>query len=367
MVSVGGSAIREDASHWDAFTGRPWLPENGFEWSSSLVAETPSPLHLGPWLIPRPHKRVMRDTPRSPSFVRNSPLRVSNLHRRFAALALSEPSPDGILGFANQYGFLGHPIRLHDSTIAKNGTTQRRIDQIIERARARPTGPSSIRKLTPSSLRKLNQLLDADPYINRSHVEGESFTYWANESYEMLVLTRLWDALNLKAGSHLRKYVSWERAWSVTIDLGSFAHDELNAASIGLWSTNEKKLLDAWKAPNSDEVIDPIRYYILERINSRLSHIAPRLVSSTKNLIHRVAASWSSEVTMIPDCLLSALYLNFALEVSAESRPTSLPPRKCRGCDGWIKNPSRRDQIYHPECRAREKKRRQRAAKENRD
>lgn len=154
--------------------------------------------------------------------------------------------------------------------------------------------------------------LEGQPQTTKT---GESLQFWKQEIEKMSALLDLWDYIqNQKkvTGLHIQWHyqpmrisLEWHFPSGVYL-LHSIAHE-------GIFS--DKEVITRLFR----EGIDPARYYLLNQLEERLAgHVNPQL-----NLFN------TEQLLMIPDSLLSALYLSFALEVSEQMGPKV----KCRcGC-----------------------------------
>ena len=108
----------------------------------------------------------------------------------------------------------------------------------------------------------------------------------------------------------------------------------MELASEELYTSNP--IPDAWK---EGDVVEPARYYLCARINERLAgHVKPTLMP----FMHM-------DILMFPDCLLTAMYVLFAMEVSGKTRPAIM----CRGCERYF-IPEHASQIFcEATCRKR--------------
>jgi hypothetical protein len=337
----GTIAVRKQRKHadgrdWDAFARSSWVPETGFVWRADIVPEDSSHSSLlGPWLIAH----------RSPRERRALPLRERQIHRLFARLARSKKPEDDILKFANTWGALSHGVRLYDPALTPrpSAAVDRRIGSLTKTA-AR----------SPKDLAALNAIVDRHPFFSRPWITGNSLEEWQTSTVEMLALTEIWDLVRYEREDLLAVCVAWGRG-RVRVDLGPLFKPQ-GILLGGGFSTNDERKLTRW---SQRKILDPILHYVHERVNSQLErHTSPMLLAGPRGLADNRRYS-SSELRMVPDCLLGALYVSFALEISGLDAHSNRRPRQCAGCYRWF--PARSNQLYHPECREAAKKRRQRS------
>lgn len=201
-----------------------------------------------------------------------APLAIPNLHRRFAAL---QPTPERIKKFADRHGMLGHGTAL----------------------------------VAPDT--------SAQPLRS-----GESFTFWATEIERMAHLLAVWDLVRRRAAGKLGQLVVWRAASSSSASV-SVTWRGQNGALRTVWLARRgvlgDELLARWRP---GDVIEPARYYICRAINEQLhGHVSPAVLPFR-----------DGDIFLIPDCLLGAVYVLFALEVSGKQRPAIV----CRGCGRYF-------------------------------
>lgn len=200
-----------------------------------------------------------------------SPFDEPNLHRRLARLI---PTLQNIKHFADKYGLLGHGVVLCYLDRGSN----------------------------PLQL-------------------GESFNFWQQEIEQLGALTNLWDCIQQERLGELYKYVSWNsHPRSVLIKL---IHPSGKALTSHLIAHEnhlpDKEIIARWK---TNTVLEPASFFVHQQINGHLrKHVSPGILPF-----------YDGEIMMFPDCLLSALYVLFALEVSGRMRPKVI----CRGCGTYF-------------------------------
>ena len=282
-----------------SFAQAQYVAKDGYEWERGLPKDWRHPEddpgspkddrwlkeRLPTWLPPDAEVRapLARD--------RQNP----SLHRTFARLA---PTEKAILAFAGKWGHLGRNLDLS------------------------PEG--------------------------RGY--GESLAYWQREIETMGRLVALWDLVEEENRQALAAYVRWEeRPRHVRIDVayqdgalqpeGARRRAErvklLCAEDHGMPPSRGPRLpagdsrilacadeehseaawfFDEWK---KGDVIAPTRYYIHAEVNRHLEeHLSARLNGPDRK--------GKVELWFLPDCLLTGLYVLFALELSEQTHPTKM-------------------------------------------
>jgi len=216
-----------------------------------------------------------------------TPLSIPGLHRRFARL--DDNSEKALGRFACRFGLLGHG------------------------AYALSFG-------------------EGEPEVNG---RIESIGYWRNEIAAMQRLVKIWDLIKRKEAGKLGKWVKWRtvvhpvEGWTrqtVFWDDEKIEESENEAGILIIARSGERMELATeghpemasltnWKV---GDILGPAYLYLCMKINERLrGHVTSSLTPFVRGDI----ISW-------PDCLLSAMYVLFAFEVSGKSRPAI----QCRGC-----------------------------------
>jgi hypothetical protein len=218
------------------------------------------------------------------------PAEVPGLHRKFAKL---EPAERAIKGFADRYGGLG---------------------------------------------RFTCVLFDPDQdHCQQPTLVGEPLDLWVREIHFMNRVLRIWD---LARGGRddereLRKYIKWRSPLEVEVEWGNGAARQRRGIATFDESNKHDELLKGWVFGR--EVVGPARMFVHHVVNKAMEgHVSPK-----------VAWAQKGKITLVPDDLLTALYVHFALEISGRSRA----PAICQNC-GRFFTPKRIDQIYCDEsCR----------------
>ncbi len=213
-----------------------------------------------------------------------APLLVPNLHRKFGGLI--EGTQKSVLNFVNDFGLLGH-------------------DQDIWEWLPNTVGAFGKRE----SLRK-----------------------WSQETLKMHRLIETWDFVRSRDIKNLKRFVIWKGPESVCWNSTNPTNFKQGGEFVVLAQKNgnmNPQLLEIWK---TYDVVEPAMYYLCLKINEALkNHVSPAIMPLRRSEIH-----------MVPDCLLSAMYVLLALEVSGK---ISNPPRICKGC-GTSFVPTRKNNYY---------------------
>ena len=212
------------------------------------------------------------------SVQRYAPFKKRDLLRRFARLSLA-PTPERIKQFANAYGYLGHPVGLYYPD---------RVGGLLW--------------------------------------YGESLRFWQREIEEMSVLVKLWDLVRNEQAGALTRYIHWRtgprRVW---LEWPSGRKDLIASELLPVG----RELLRHWK---DGDLFKPTHYFLCNQINERLrGHVSPSILP-----FH------NGEIYMFPDCLLSALYVLFAVEVSGQTYAATI----CEGCGQYFVPEQRSDQKH---------------------
>lgn len=200
-----------------------------------------------------------------------APFEEPNLHRQFAGLF---STMQDIKNFADCYGLLGHGVLLCYLDRGSN----------------------------PLQL-------------------GESFSFWQQEIEKLGALVNLWDCIQQGRLAELYNFISWNNApRHVSIKLMHPSGKLLSSHIIARENyLPDRELIMNWK---TGTLLEPSRYFLHKMINKQLKqHVSPNILPF-----------YDGEIFMFPDCLLSALYVLFALEVSGRMRPKVI----CRGCGTYF-------------------------------
>ena len=289
------------------------VPEEGFGWRDGLVALDGDRVRENTketWLV-RHDSLYVRQYP---------PLAIQSLHRQFASI---EPTPESILAFANEFGFLGH--------------TQWLVD-------------------TSSN--------------NQSMPVGEPLRFWQNEIDRLARLIDLWELVKQERRQDLSHLVRWTplgEPQQVTLHLvsvggklqprlavclqknplefsdffrqdGEYA-EQMRYSEMTVLAYQEKasdlELLERWK---HGDPLEPARFYVHREVNNhQKGHVSPAVLPFRKG-----------ELFFFPDCLLSSLYTLFMLELSGRSRQPMLCERP--GCGRYFQPEHGRQQYCEKRC-----------------
>lgn len=232
-----------------------------------------------------------------------SPLALPSLPQEFARL---EPTQEAIKRFADRYGILAHHTILKDPT--------------------------------------------RENYVKL----GESLSFWKREIARMKLVRQLMMWVRRRDIEALSQHIIWEDVgiWEPRIHLEWDSQRTL----IGLAKSPHIKYLSAgkprWRVapaltdPTSEShyfeweygnVVEPARVAIHREINAGLlEHVSPAILPDRPH-----------EIFMLPDCLLSAMYVLLALDITRGTRP----PIQCKGCEEYF-TPDHGRQAYCTEnCR----------------
>lgn len=310
------------------------VPVGGFRISHLLklseMEHKANEKHQEPWLVGPSPIGVPFEA------VRKLPLAKRDLHRRFARIA---PTDESILAFANRYGLLGKQVSL------------------------------------------------IDPKLQHQKVQyGESLAFWRESIADVGQLLAIWNAVTRKDSGQLGKCVHWrfpEEGRGVQVDITVTAsgdrllpdvalraekkefdtNDKIREAFVshgitswhwsriataGLGFNRDDELLERWEF---GDPIEPARWFVCDQLNKRMKgRVSPFIHPYQHNRIY-----------FVPDSLLAALWLLFAIEISPHD---PVPMRTCAapGCSSmFIPNDPR--QIYcETACNKRAYERRKAAA-----
>jgi hypothetical protein len=273
-------------------------------------------------VVPRLDQQMLREPlliPRAPINDRDKPrlyepLQVTDLFRRFAGVKLTDKA---ILRFADRRGLLTTDWHLwfDGSALPPGGT----------------------------------------------YCEPQFF--WGREIVAMRELLHLWDLAKKEDVGGLQKHIAWREgprrvvAWrgehyrsDIEWVYQGFTDDDIKkteefdderaAGTIvafldGIGST--PLLGDRWKW---GDVLEPARYYVFREVNKRLNgHTSPVVDPFEKGRIF-----------LQPDSLLTALYVQFAMELAGWTRPQII----CRGCGSFFVPTHASQEFCSVTCRKRQ-------------
>ncbi len=276
------------------------------------------------WLV----KPIPIGTPREVD--KYIPLSKPDLHRAFARVG---QSPEAIRKFCNKYGFLRSP-----------------------QTWAYPYTWDAVNKKVVNRRREDKDWWD-DPLYGSPVLVGEDLYTWQREIAEMGLLISLWDSSRREDAGALEKYLRWQRqplSVIFCVPPSTSNNDEYiptglyrdrtgtltNIGPEGLIFDSEALLGRQWEF---GDVIEPVRVIVCQLINERLQHNTSIVVSTSRD----------RQIRFLPDSLLTALYILFALEVSGRTRPAIL----CGGCHIYFEPQHGRQQYHDANCRKRHHRR----------
>lgn len=237
----------------------------------------------------------------------------------FEEFANTEPTPEGVLCFANRYGLLTHGTSLG--------------------------------------------IPDAENRINFD-LKGEGLNFWREEIAAVKEVYTLWNYLRQKNLPQLNAHIYWER------DAVFFSRNPLPDGDIG----DIKKMREAGKLKriadaNGDcsdptvfrsfvwgDVIAPAKVYIQRTISFKFGFIPQPYRAQVRPWILR-DGTWNLHPYIMPRNLLSALWLQVYLAVTGQKRFI-----QCEICGQLLEvtDANRKTKRFHDTCRKREWARRQR-------
>jgi len=232
-----------------------------------------------------------------------SPLAHPNLPHEFARL---EPTQEAIKRFADRYGLLLHQVTL------KHPTIENRIK----------FGESLVNwKFELARMKLVRQLMI---WVRRNDKDALSQHI-------------IWDIGDIRRFKQTAVYLEWDSRRAligyVKSPGATYGKPRYRIAPELTDPTAETHYFD-WEY---GDVIEPARVLIHKEINAGLKdHVSPAILPDRPN-----------EIFMLPDCLLSAMYVLLALEMTRGGRP----PIKCKGCEEFF-TPDHGRQTYCTEsCR----------------
>jgi hypothetical protein len=282
------------ALYWQvAQAGYSWRDDLELVWPERRQARQDQGLYdnflAPPWLVPRRGPRRTRSFSRLADRAGAGEWPLS-LHREFVDV---NPTPDGILSFANRYGLLGNVLAL------------------------KPAG---------------------EPITLETRTAGESLQDWLSEIGKARHLIAAWDLVRAKDESKLRQYIEWAAEsvdWVGSHSLGdenelaNIARQFHSGGSPALGYTGPAELRETgWRR---GEVLRPATYYVAMGINKRLWHHTHSLLIPFRR----------GDIAPVPVDLLGVIYTRFAQEVAgggAKREP-------CNRC-GALFEPQRSDHLY---------------------
>jgi hypothetical protein len=130
--------------------------------------------------------------------------------------------------------------------------------------------------------------------------------------------------------------------------LGQWVHWDINPKRVVWDDEDESQVLGHERLPESfpireqwqfGDVIEPARYHVCVQASKKLE-------GHVNAVVH---PDLRGDIMLVPDCLLSALYVQFAIEVSGKERPAIV----CQGCGRYFMPVHGAQRYCEEECRKR--------------
>jgi hypothetical protein len=160
----------------------------------------------------------------------------------------------------------------------------------------------------------------------------EALRVWRREASVMKKLVEIWDLVKKGDAGKLGQWVRWD----------------INPKRVVLWAEGDFQVLGHERHPDTlpireqwqfGEVIEPARHYIYLQVSKKLeAHVNP--------VVH---PDLRGDIMLVPDCLLSAMYVQFAIELSGKERPAIV----CQGCGRYFPPLHGAQRYCEEECRKR--------------
>jgi hypothetical protein len=160
----------------------------------------------------------------------------------------------------------------------------------------------------------------------------EALRVWHREASTMKKLVEVWDLVKRGDAGKLGQWVQWSKppmqvAWNYPGEF-ELLGDELFPGTL--------PIRDRWRF---GEVIEPARHYVFLQVSKKLEgHVNP--------VVH---PDLRGDIMLVPDCLLSAMYVQFAIELSGKERPAIV----CQGCGRYFPPVHGAQRYCEEECRKR--------------
>lgn len=303
---------------------------------AQIPSNTPNPLKQGK----HPEAPFLIETPETTGFYQTRP--IEEEPTLFLKFAETEPTPKGILEFANKYG----PI-----------TTGKDISA------PRYSHPKDRPQEAPwkHGVRGTADIGDGLVY---AVVRGDSLRFWLEELQDMRWTVQLWEWLKDEDIYSLSKIIYWfkdsERIGFCLTDkdtLLSYPSAEEVAKNAHM---SGKRVIAGWLATKEHDAIFsrfrpgdtllPAKYLLHGLINKRLEthRIIPRLLLNDNNELVPY---------LVPENLLAAMWLQFFKAITGETKY-----KRCAICGKWEDaTEKRRNWSVHRECANRERVRKHRS------
>ena len=263
MTTTYTELIRREMTR-GAFAHLEAIPTEGYRW----IDAAPIPNrrdYQGRYLV-GPTPRTISYSFKPSSAFRKRGRESKSLHRAFAGLI---PDESNILGFASKHGCLGVGTNVRETS-----------------------GDSWAGPKPP-----LHSVKDGSPMWY-----GESFESWTHEIASMKSLLKIWTMVKARDETGLSRHVSWyEHGVRISLPPDNFGMEIIADERTGGAST-----LSQW---SRGETVAPAHQFLLDHLEDRLrGHINVKFITDPDTR--------STRIWHVPDSLLSALYVLFALEVS---------------------------------------------------
>ena len=282
--------------HWQ-------VPENGYEWVRAKLYKPKHVTEEEEYLVEI--GQTGRFDPRHPVAYRtDEPLRHSALFKVFVEV---NPTPDGILVFANKYGTLGGGAR--------------------------------------------KAVVTAEfPY---HPANGQPFWFWRREILAMRHTVAIWEAIKRGDSGFLSKHIQWSTPRGAG-QMSGFTFATPTGWKLTLTSLRSMPEIDAMLAPG--DPILPARVGIHERVNEklRISSLVPKLAWG------RIHGKLRERIHFVVGDLISALWLQLSRAIEGD-----LEYSQCDECAGWyeVSGDRRADARFCSDpCRFRAYRKRQKEA-----
>lgn len=261
------------------------VPEVGFEWfaTKGFPSKQMDAGVEGVYLVDRMKPGV-------PNTVRNYPaVKETGLFRRFAA---TEPTKDGVLAFANAYGFLGGEVTIPVQIPVEN---------------------------------------EPNNYFLGS---GETLEGWGAEILAMRHMVEVWEAARAGDSETLAEFIRWkgkaakgEDAWPHTevAYRGPRSRFERHAATFPIASETANPETLARFQPG--DVVLPAWYALQRFVNKKLAEHG----AVPKMLWHIHPRKSELEMHFVPQSLIGAMWLQFAHGITGNKEY-----RQCEQCGRWF-------------------------------
>jgi hypothetical protein len=181
----------------------------------------------------------------------------------------------------------------------------------------------------------------------------EAIWHWRREIATMRRLIEIWDHADEGHVSELDRFVEWfvrtdgENGpkpvvrWKEPITPAQRADPSsiipyLQNPILGEAGSSHTPMPSGWQ---QGDILEPARFYVGHNVNNRLDgHVNPRVMPLEKR-----------DILLWPDCLLSAMYVQFAHEITGKVGRMI----ECRGCGQRIEQRPASRRYCEPECRQR--------------